>query len=185
LEFVSLRAETFARGGQSNQVEQAVCRGGGSLSESAFLIPVVAILAGCAVAIVGTIARNRVRELEIRERIAMIEKGLVPPPEVDPRGFDRAMDEQDRQAYTARSRPSGRHRRGGVTLIGIGFGLMVLIIFVEGDVGNGIGVGGFLVIMGVAFLINGLFESREWRQMPPPPAPGPPPPRTTSPSDPL
>jgi hypothetical protein len=56
-----------------------------------FLIPVVAILAGCAMAIAKTMAAARVRELEIRERIALIERGLVPPPEVDPSGFDRAM----------------------------------------------------------------------------------------------
>ena len=132
-----------------------------------FMIPIVAILAGCTVAIVGTLARNRVRELEIRERIAMIEKGLVPPPEVDPRGFERAMAHQDLHAYQTRSRPSGRHRRGGITLIGVGLGLMVLIALPGGDPRSALGVGGFLVIMGLAFLINGRFESREWRQMPP------------------
>jgi hypothetical protein len=149
-----------------------------------FLIFIVAILAGCTVAIVGTLARNRVRELEIRERIAMIEKGLMPPPEVDPRGFDQAMAAQDRFAYHGRQRPSGRHRRGGITLIGVGFGLMVLLAFAAGDVRHGLGVGGFLVIMGLAFLINGLFESREWRGMPPA-SPGPSAPSSpTSPSDP-
>jgi hypothetical protein len=133
-----------------------------------FLIPIVAILAGCTVAIVGTLARSRVRELEIRERIAMIEKGLVPPPEVDPGGFDRAMDQQDRYMSQVRYRPEGRHRRAGIILIGVGLGLIVLINFADGDIGHGLGVGGFLVIMGVAFLIVGLFESRESRQMPPP-----------------
>ena len=149
------------------------------------MIPIVAILAGCTVAIVGTLARNRVRELEIRERIAMIEKGLVPPPVVDPRGFERAMAHQELHAYQARYRPSGRHRRGGITLIGVGLGLMVLIALPGGDPRSALGVGGFLVIMGLAFLINGRFESREYRQMPPispgsPIPPGTPP----SPSDP-
>ena len=131
-----------------------------------FLIPIVAILGGCTVAIVGMLARSRVRELEIRERIAMIEKGLVPPPEVDPGGFDLAMA-QDRHAYHTRYRPVGRHRRVGTILIGIGFGFMVLISVANGNPRDGIGVGGFLVIMGLAFLINGLFESRELRQIPP------------------
>jgi hypothetical protein len=150
-----------------------------------FMIPIVAILAGCTVAIVGTLARNRVRELEIRERIAMIEKGLVPPPEVDPRGFERAMAHQDLHSYQTRYRPSGRHRRGGITLIGIGLGLMVLIALPGGDPRSALGVGGFLVIMGLAFLINGRFESREWREMPPI-SPGSPNPSgtPTSPSDP-
>lgn len=84
----------------------------------------------------------------------MIERGLVPPPEVDPRGFDRAMDRYERYRYRA----PGRHRRAGVTLMGVGFGLM-LLIGVAGDERNGgIGVGGFLVIMGLAFFINSLFD---------------------------
>jgi len=58
---------------------------------SPFLIPIISIVAVFVLLIVRTLARARVRELEIRERIAMIERGLVPAPEVDPRGFDRAM----------------------------------------------------------------------------------------------
>ena len=150
-----------------------------------FLIPIVAILAGCTVAIVGTLARNRVRELEIRERIAMIEKGLVPPPEVDPRGFERAMARQDLQSFQARYRPYGRHRRGGITLIGVGLGLMVLITFVDSNPRDGIGVGGFLVIIGLAFLINSMFESRELDPGPrPSPGSSTPPSTTTPPADP-
>src|SRR6266571_4043713 len=92
-----------------------------------FLIPIVAIVGGCTVAIAAVLARARVREAEIRERIAMIERGLVPAPEVDPRGFDQAMNRFDRP-YVARYRDvSGKHRRSGVLLIGIGFGLMFLI----------------------------------------------------------
>ena len=62
-----------------------------------FLIPIVSIVGAFTYAIVHSLARARVRELEVRERIAMIERGLVPPPEVDPRGFDRAMDRYERR----------------------------------------------------------------------------------------
>jgi hypothetical protein len=86
--------------------------------------------------------------------IALIERGLVPPPEVDPRGFDRAMHRYDR----THSRSSGRHRRAGVVLMGIGFGLVMLISVAGGAMNEGIGVGGFFVIMGIAFFINGLFD---------------------------
>ncbi len=129
------------------------------------MIPIVAILGGITVAIVGTIAKARVRELEIKERIAMIENGLVPPPEVDPQRFDRAMDRIELlRAANARSASGtvagGRHRRAGVTLMGVGFGLMVLIGFAGDAPEAAIGVGGFLVVMGLAFFINSLFESR-------------------------
>src|ERR1700704_5901363 len=120
-----------------------------------FLIPIVAIIGSFTFVIVLTLSRARVRELEVRERIAMIERGLVPPPEVDPRGFDRAMDHYDRY----RHRSPGRHRRAGVTLMGVGFGLMLLIGVAGDSMSSGIGVGGFLVIIGLAFFINGLFES--------------------------
>ena len=121
-----------------------------------FLIPIVAIIGAFTYAVVQTLARARVRELEVRERIAMIERGLVPPPEVDPRGFDRAMDRYERY----RDRSPGRHRRAGVTLMGVGFGLMLLIGVAGDSMSSGIGVGGFLVIMGLAFFINGMFETR-------------------------
>jgi hypothetical protein len=119
-----------------------------------FLIPIISIIGAFTYAIVLTLSRARVRELEVRERIAMIERGMVPAPEVDPRGFDRAMRRLDRHEH----RGSGRHQRAGVTLMGVGFGLMVLIGAAFGNISAGLGVGGFLVIMGLAFFINSRFE---------------------------
>jgi len=131
-----------------------------SFSTWPFLIPIVAIIGVFATAIVVTLARARVRELEIRERIAMIEKGLVPPPEVDPRGFDTAMDRYERirllRAHNRRS--PRRHRSAGVTLMGVGFGLMLLIAFAGESPSSAVGVGGFLVVIGLAFFLNSLFD---------------------------
>jgi hypothetical protein len=121
-----------------------------------FLIPIVAIIGSFTYIIVLTLSRARVRELEVRERIAMIERGLVPAPEVDPRGFDHAMSRLERHEYR---HGSGRHQRAGVTLMGVGFGLMVLIGVAFGNPSSGFGVGGFLVIMGLAFFINSRFAS--------------------------
>lgn len=127
---------------------------------SPFLVPITAIVGGFLYVIVKTLAHARVRELEIRERIAMIERGLVPAPEVDPRGFDRAMNRLERREYRDHRRSSsGRHRRAGVTLMGVGFGLMVLIAFTSGEESVAIGVGGFLVLIGVAFFINSLIDA--------------------------
>ena len=127
------------------------------------LIPLVAIVGAFASSIVATLAKARVRELEIRQRIAMIEKGLVPPPEVDPSGFDRAMGRYDAVAggWSGRteSRSSGRHRRAGITLVGVGVGLMLLIGLAGGLPQEGLGVGGFVAIIGLAFFINSLFEA--------------------------
>src|SRR5256885_2843260 len=119
------------------------------------LIPITAIVGAFGTAIAATMARARVRELEIRERIAMIEKGLMPPPEVDPRGFDRAMDRYDRIQWTT---SAARHRSAGIVLLGVGIGLFLMIAVAGGEANAGIGVGGFVAVLGLAFFINSLFE---------------------------
>ena len=130
---------------------------------SGFLISITVIAGLWVYLIVRSLSRSKVRELEIRERIALIEKGHVPAPEVDPRGFERALerpyDDQRRYGGYA-SRGSFRHRRAGTTLIGVGLGLMIMITFAGEDPQKGIGVGGFLVMIGLAFLVNGLIEPR-------------------------
>ena len=128
------------------------------------LIPITAILGGFATAIAATMARARVRELEIRERIAMIEKGLMPPPEVDPRGFDRAMDRYDRIQWTT---SAARHRSAGIVFLGIGIGLFFMIGIAGGEPDVGVGVGGFIAVLGLAFLINSLFERHSPARVPP------------------
>jgi hypothetical protein len=132
-----------------------------------WFIPVVAIIGGITLAIVGTITQARVRELEVRERIAMIEKGLVPPPEKNPRGFEQAMEAVDRM-HQSGSHPSGRrrrgperHRNGGIILIGIGLGLMLMLGVTTGEPEMGIGVGGFLMFLGMALVITSVFERRD------------------------
>jgi hypothetical protein len=155
-----------------------------------WMLPLTAILGAFAFIIVLTLSRARIRELQIRERIAMIERGLMPPPEVDPRGFDYAMSKLDsrdarrearRYAREMRRRDfrrgGGRHRRAGVTLMGVGFGLMVLIGVAGDSPQNAIGVGGFLVVMGLAFFVNSLIDtgtdqpSGSWSGTPPNTAP--------------
>ena len=126
-----------------------------------FLIPVTMIAGLWAYLIVRALSRSKIRELEIRERIALIEKGHVPAPEVDPRGFERAMKVRDRDyrgSYA--SRGAFRHRRAGTALVGVGLGLMVMIAFAGEAPGQAIGVGGFLVMIGLAFVVNGFIEHR-------------------------
>jgi hypothetical protein len=46
----------------------------------------------------------------------------------------------------------------GIVLMGIGFGLMLLIGLEEGPE-RGIGVGGFVLVLGLAFLISSFVDS--------------------------
>lgn len=140
-------------------------------------VAIVAILVGCIVAVTRTLAATRVRELEIRERIAMIERGLVPPPESDPKGFERAMNRIEHPQFNAAPAQGGRQRRVAVILIGLGLGLMVLIAAAGDDPRNAIGVGGFIAILGLAFFVSSLLEPpRRERVSEPSPllTPGPP-----------
>jgi hypothetical protein len=123
-----------------------------------FMVPIVAIIGAFVTAIVQSQARARVRELEIRERIAMIEKGLVPSPEADPRKFDQFMarlDQYDQVRYHG-GRTPGRYRRAGFILIGVGVGLMLLIGLESPR--QGIGVGGFVACLGLAFFLSSFFD---------------------------
>jgi hypothetical protein len=145
-----------------------------------FSIPITAIFGGFVYLIVRTLARSRVRELEIRERIAMIERGLVPAPETDPRGFERAMARHD---IVVRRRTPSRFRGAGIIIIGAGMAFMMLIAFAGGEPGAAIGVGGAIVVLGLAFLLNSLFTGAD--ELPPLgryPSPPPPPIQPASPA---
>lgn len=125
---------------------------------SPFMVAIVAITAWMVITVTRIVSRNRVREMQIRERIALIEKGLVPPPEVDPAGFDRVMKRYDGDPWQRRHSP-GRHLRAGIILIGVGVGLILIIAGGSGSIRIAIGPGGFLVALGLAFVLIGLFES--------------------------
>jgi hypothetical protein len=127
------------------------------MSDLVYLIPITTIAGLWVYMIIRSLARAKVRELEIRERIAMIEKGHIPAPEVNPSGFERAMARREARFYYG---GASRHRRVGTILIGLGLGLMLMISFAGDDPQTGLGVGGFLVMIGLAFVANGLIEQR-------------------------
>ena len=121
-------------------------------------IPVVAIVAWAAIVLLKIYQGMRRRELVHRERLAMIERGLVPPPETDPQRFERAMG-----FHPGLDRP-GHGIRPGLILIAIGVGVGVLISLTSGNFGAGIGVGTLLVLIGIALLIGAVWESSVVRE---------------------
>jgi hypothetical protein len=117
-------------------------------------IPIVAIVGGLLIAALGIHHSFKMRELRHRERLAMIERGLMPPPEVDPEGFEHLVPPTPRTA---------KHRSAGVLLLGIGFGLMLIIGFSGEDPASAFGVGGAIMALGGAFLANSLLAARDER----------------------
>jgi hypothetical protein len=100
--------------------------------------------------------RQRLRELAIKERIALIEKGLVPAPEVDPARFETLVGLRRPVNSTA-----ARYRSAGVILMGLGCAMLVLLAFAAGVPEIGLGIGGGLAVLGLASFINGSLVNRD------------------------
>lgn len=139
---------------------------------------VLTIIAGVALMIAAMANRRQVREMEHRERLAMIDRGLMPSPESNPAGFDAAAGLGERPTETADRRD--RYRTAGILLIGLGIGLMCLIGIAGNSPDVGVGVGGAWISLGAASLLNYFLlsrrdeESRAARWSPPPRRPEPP-----------
>ena len=146
--------------------------------EAVVLVISVILLAGVLVMWIAMASRARLRELEHRERLAMIERGLAPPPERDPAAFER-------QVLPPRPTPTAvRTRSAGVMLIGVGFALMLLITFTGGGEEIGIGIGGAFAVLGAAFIVNAALSARDEPRPPFPLPPLPPLPPLSRPPDP-
>jgi Flp pilus assembly protein TadB len=123
------------------------------------LVFALVIMAGVALMISAMFNRRRYREMEHRERLAMIERGLIPSPERNPAAFESAAG---LRPFTE-SAAGARYRTAGVLLIGIGLGLMMLLTFAVHDLGVGLGVGGAWAVLGGASLLNYSLISRRDR----------------------
>lgn len=115
----------------------------------AFVFGIV-VLGGLGLVAYTLSGRQRLRELAIKERIALIEKGLVPSPEVDPARFETLVGL--RRPVNSRA---ARYRSAGVIIMGLGLAMLVLLAFAGGVPEIGFGVGGGLAILGLAAFING------------------------------
>ena len=101
---------------------------------------VMTIFAGVALMMAAMNNRRKIREMEHRERLAMIERGVVPSPETNPAAFEAAA------GFAPPSKDEVEHhqryRTAGILLIGLGFGLMFIIGVAAGATEVGLGVGG-------------------------------------------
>ena len=148
------------------------------------LFLLMTIVAGVVLMIVAMQNRSRIREMEHRERLAMIERGVVPSPETDPAAFEAGarFNESDKDEVTRQQ----RYRTAGVMLVGLGFGLMFVIGAAAGAPGVAIGIGGAWISLGAASLLNYWLMSRRRDSEPrahwsPPPTRRPEPPANTAP----
>jgi hypothetical protein len=106
------------------------------------------MLIGAGVLIVFTGMRHRTKILEMahRERLAMIERGLVPPAELTASVYE--------ETRVRRSARSSKLLSAGIVIVGLGLGLAMLIGFASGQPEIAAGVGGAVVILGVAMIVT-------------------------------
>lgn len=114
----------------------------------------IVLAGGFTLATIGFVFRQRLRELAIKERIAMIEKGLVPSPETDPARFEMLIG-----ARRPANRRAERYRSAGVIIMGLGVAMVFLLAFAAGVTKVAFGVGGALAILGLAAFINGSMQA--------------------------
>jgi hypothetical protein len=124
--------------------------------EAIVLVFAMVIMAGVGLMIAAMFNRRGLREMEHRERLAMIERGLMPSPESDPGRFESAAGFKP----MAESPAGARYRTAGVLMIGFGMALLMLITFSAGDASAGFGVGGGFAVLGAACLLNYFLISR-------------------------
>jgi hypothetical protein len=107
--------------------------------------------------------RRVLREFEHRERLAMIDRGLIPAPERDPAAFE------SRTGLVGQPERSGatRSRSAGIIMIGFGLALMMLIAFAAREPEVGIGIGGAFALLGAAFIFNAAALNRRDSMQPP------------------
>lgn len=105
--------------------------------ETFVLMFTVAMFSGVFLIFLAMRQRSETLERQHRERMAMIERGHVPP-------------------ATPVARASARSMSLGIIVIGLGLALTMIVSVAGGAPGAGIGIGGAIVILGVAFIVRGV-----------------------------
>jgi hypothetical protein len=126
-------------------------------------LPVLVLVGLFLLAALWISRRARMREWVHRERIAMIEKGLVPPSELYA-GEARRSVLETMLAADPPQRPSHRatqFRSAGVMFIGLGVALALIIGVTAGKPNVGLGLGGAIVALGAAMIVNAVLTGRE------------------------
>jgi hypothetical protein len=103
--------------------------------------------------------RHRAQSLEMahKERMAMIEKGLVPSPEANPahRAWTGGPPPPPHSSGYVDHAGSQRSVTLGIVMVAIGLGFMSIIGFAAETPSVALGIGGAIVIVGIAFIVIG------------------------------
>ena len=132
---------------------------------------VVMIIGGIVIILTAMLRRQKIIEMAHKERLAMIERGMVPP-------RDRVSDPMTMVLHTRASSVDTRSRMlsGGIVVIAFGLGLMLMIGVAGQSPEAAVGIGGAIAIVGAAFVVIAMVQRYQPLPSPPPPPPFAPPP---------
>ncbi len=119
------------------------------------------LFAGLVVIWMGMHNRRLIREMEHRERLAMIERGLAP--------LDVGLPVEGAKPRPPMDEKAIRSRTAGIMIIGIGLAFAVLVSLAGGNPEAGVGVGGAAAMIGVAFFVNAMMLRHSTVSAPPSP----------------
>jgi hypothetical protein len=111
----------------------------------------LSVIGGFAIAFYAIWMKSKAREMRHRERMAMIEKGLVPPQPAEP-------------FAVGDSKPGKARRDSGIMMVCIGIALMMFFGLSSGN-WRSVWIGGFVLMFGVASLLSALLDERDRRKM--------------------
>ena len=124
---------------------------------------VLVVFSGVFIVVMGLRQRSQQLEMRHKERMAMIERGLVLGPE-DSFSHGGGRTVASRQGFSPRAMSLG------IVVVAIGLGLMSIISLAGESPQIGVGVGGAIAIIGAAFIVSSLV-ARTQPQPPPMPPP--------------
>jgi len=124
------------------------------VSEEQVMVSIFSLMVFAGVAVLWLAMSNRraLREMEHRERIALIQSGILPAPEADPLAFETQFEPSSTLSR------KDRWRTAGTLTVGLGMALLVLLSF-TGNMDIGFAVGGAFIVLGLSFLLNGTLLS--------------------------
>ena len=127
---------------------------------------VLVVLSGVFIVVMGLRQRTQQLEMQHRERMAMIERGLTP---FDERRLAPGMGAAGAAGF--RRGPTSRATPLGIVVIAVGLGLMSIVSIVGESPEVGVGLGGAIVVVGAAFIAIGLMARAQSSDHTAPPLP--------------
>lgn len=133
---------------------------------------VMMIIGGIVIILTAMLRRQKIIEMAHKERLAMIERGMVPPRDSVPDPLTMML-----HARTTSTDTRSRMLSGGIVVVAFGLGLMLMIGVAGQSPEAAVGVGGAIAVLGAAFIVIAMVQRNQpLPPLPPPSSPFPPPP---------